>query len=433
LHGEIDSDLSLEVTPAQLKKLDRELGGFLDAMTDGMGRPERRRAMELYLTGLLLDGERKTAVSMARRLVDDEAEVEAVRQRLQQCVTISSWADAELRRRLAQQFERHIKPEAYIVDDTGFPKKGEHSVGVARQYSGTLGRVDNCQIATSLHVARDDSSGCIGMQLYLPEEWASDIGRRESAGVPEDVVFRRKWEIALDLLDEALEGGLPERPVIADSGYGDSTEFRDGLTERGCRYLVGISSKRLAWPPGSEPRKPRRKRGQAGRPPTRHRDGNIEPVSIAELAQDLKHRSYTCPDGKGGSKSGYFAFARVRLAEKRTKGRPPSEPVWLIVEWRPGNDELKFYVSDLPASTPRKQLVRFVKLRWRVERDYQELKGQVGLDHFEGRTWRGFHHHATLCAVAHGFLAIQRRLFPPEQLPLDVADGTASNPAAFAR
>lgn len=433
MHGGIDFDLSLGVTPAQLKKLDAKLGGFLDAMTDGMGRPERRRAMEWYLTGLLLDGERKTVVSMAKRLVDDEDEVEAVRQRLQQCVTISSWADAELRRRLAQQFERHLRPEAYIIDDTGFPKKGEHSVGVARQYSGTLGRVDNCQIATSLHVARDDSSGCIGMQLYLPEEWASDIARRQAAGVPEDLVFKRKWEIALDLLDEALEAELPQRLVIADAGYGDSTEFRDGLTERAFPYLVGISGKRLAWPPGSQPRKPRRKRGQRGRPPMRHRDGNIEPVSLAELAQDLKYRSYRCPDGKGGTKRGYFAFARVRLAEKRTKGRPPSEPVWLIVEWRPGNDELKYYVSDLPGSTPRKELVRLVKLRWRVERDYQELKGQVGLDHFEGRTWRGFHHHATLCAVAHGFLAIQRRLFPPEQSPLDAADGAAPDPALVAR
>lgn len=429
----IDFDLSLGVTPAQLKKLDAKLGGFVDAMTAGMGRPERRRAMEWYLTGLLLDGERKTVVSMAKRLVDDEGEVEAVRQRLQQCVTISGWADAEIRRRLAWQFEQHLQPEAYIVDDTGFAKKGEYSVGVARQYSGTLGRVDNCQIATSLHVARDDSSGCIGMQLYLPEEWACDPAARREAGVPEDVVFRRKWEIALDLLDEALQGGLPPRLVIADCGYGESTAFRDGLVQRGCPYLVGVSAKPLVWPHNSEPRRPQRQRGKPGRPRTRHHDGSRKPTSVAQLAEGLRYRSYRCPDGKGGTKRGYFAFARVRLAERWTKGRAPSEPVWLVVEWRPGNDERKYYVSDLPASTPRKELVRLVKLRWRVERDYQELKGQVGLDHFEGRTWRGFHHHATLCAVAHGFLAIQRRLFPPQQHALDAADGPSPNPAAAAR
>ena len=242
------------MTPAQLKKLDTALSSYLDYLTDGMGRPERCRALQWYLTGLLLDGERKTVAAMANRLVDGDGEAEAMRQRLQQCVTISTWADEEFRRRLALRFEQTIQPEAYVVDDTGFPKKGKHSVGVARQYSGTLGRTDNCQVAPSLHVASDNSSGCIGMRLYLPEEWASDIARRSQAGVPEDIVFKRKWEIALDLLNEALAAGLPPRLVLADAGYGDSTEFRDGLTKRGCPYLVGISSTRLAWPPGSRPR-----------------------------------------------------------------------------------------------------------------------------------------------------------------------------------
>jgi len=423
---------------AQLKKLDRELGEFVDHITARMGRPERRRAMCQYLTGLLLDGERKTVVSMAGRLVDDEAEAEAMRQRLQQCVTISTWADTEVRRtevrrRLAERFEEAFAPGAYVVDDTGFPKKGKLSVGVARQYSGTLGRVDNCQIATSLHMASDENSGCVGMQLYLPEEWASDIARRRRAGVPEDVVFKRKWELALDLLDETLEAGFPRRLVLADSGYGDSTEFRDGLDKRQCPYLVGIAGKRLAWPPGSRPCVPRRSPHKTGRPRTRHRDRKTTPKSISDLAVELSFRKRSCPDGRGGKKSGHFAFARVRLAERYTKGRPPSDELWLIAEWRPGNNEYKYYVSSLPESTPKKELVRSVKLRWRVERDYQELKGQVGLDHFEGRTWRGFHHHATLCAVAHGFLAIQRRLFPPEDISMDAADGSTSNPATAAR
>ena len=412
------------MTPAQLAKLDKQLGAYLDYLTEGMGRPERRRALSWYLTGLLLDGESKTVVSMAGRLVDNDAEAEAMRQRLQQCVTISNWADEEIRRRLALRLQEVLRPDAYVIDDTGFPKKGEYSVGVCRQYSGTLGRVDNCQVAPSLHLASDEGSGCIGMRLYLPEEWASDIKRRRLAGVPDSVVFKRKWEIALDLLDETLAAGLPRRLVLADSGYGDCTAFRDGLTERGCNFLVGVSNIRLVWPPGSNPREPKRSPG-AGRPRSQFRDGNRKPKSLSEVAETMDYRQYSCADGKGGTKSGHFAFARVRSAERHTKGRKPSDELWLIGEWRPGNNERKFYFSDLPASTSKKQLVRLVKLRWRVERDYQEMKGEVGLDHFEGRTWRGFHHHATLCAAAHGFLAIQRRLFPPEDLSLDVADGAS--------
>lgn len=420
------------MTPAQLTKLDKELTEFLDYITNDMGRPERRKAMALYLTGLLLSGGRKTAVGMGRRLATRDDELESMRQRLQQCVSISNWADEEARRRLALRFEKRLKPEAFIVDDTGFPKKGKYSVGVKRQYSGTLGRTDNCQVAPSLHVASNDSSGCIGMRLYLPEEWASDISRRRSAGVPDDVVFQRKWEIALDLLDDALKWGLPPRLVIADAGFGDSTEFRDALVERGCPYLVGISGSHITWPPGSNPRKPKARR-VPGRPRTRYSDGRYKPIAISEVGEGLRYRKFTVPNGRGGTKSGYFAFERVQLAERHTKGRPPSEKLWLICEWRPAKKEYRYHISDLPASTTKSELVRLVKLRWRIERDYQEMKEEIGLDHFEGRTWRGFHHHATLCAVAHGFLAIQRRVFPPEDLHLDDTHGAPTHAAAVAR
>ncbi len=415
-----------------MKKLDKELTEFLDYITDTMGRPERRKALALYLTGLLLSGGRKTAVGMGRRLAARDDELESMRQRLQQCVSISSWADEEVRRRLALRFEKRLKPEAFIVDDTGFPKKGKYSVGVKRQYSGTLGRTDNCQVAPSLHVASDDSSGCIGMRLYLPEDWASDISRRRSVGIPDDVVFQRKWEIVIDLLDDALSWGLPARLVIADSGFGDSTEFRDALVERDCPYLVGISGNHITWPPGSNPRKPKAKRVM-GRPRTRYTDGRRKPVAISVVGEHLRYRKFTVTDGRGGTKSGHFAFERVHLAERRTKGRPPSEKLWLICEWRPAKREHRYYVSNLPSSTTKRELVRLVKLRWRIERDYQELKEEIGLDHFEGRTWRGFHHHVTLCTVAHGFLAIQRRVFPPEEVQMDVADGAPTHAAVTAR
>lgn len=414
-----------------MKRVDAALSEYLDYLTDGMGRPERRRALAWYLTGLLLEGERKTVVSMAGRLVDDETEIEAMRQRLQQCVTISDWADAEVRRRVALKFEHEIEPEAFVFDDTGFPKKGEHSVGVQRQYSGTLGRIDNCQVASSLHVVADETSACIGMQLYLPEVWASDIRRRRVVGVPEDVVFQKKWQIAIALLDEALSWGLTPRLALADSAYGESTEFRDALVERGCPYLVGIPCDHVAWPPGSNPRPPPRRPGR-GRPRTQHRDGNRKPRSIAEIAKSLDYRTYTCVDGKGETKTGHFAFARVQLAERTHYGRPPSDELWLICEYRPGNNERKYFVSNLSSTTTKHELARLVKLRWRVERDYQELKGEIGLDHFEGRTWRGFHHHVTLCAAAHAFLALQRRLFPPAHVSLDAADGAAPNSTSAA-
>jgi len=418
------------MTPAQLEKLDKELTEFLNYITDNMGRPERRKAMTLYLTGLLLSGGRKTAVGMGRRLAIDDDELESMRQRLQQCVSISDWADDEVRRRLALRFEKRFKPEAFIVDDTGFPKKGKYSVGVKRQYSGTLGRTDNCQVSPSLHVATDDSSGCIGMRLYLPEDWASDITRRRSVGVPEDVVFQRKWEIAIDLLDDALRWGLPARLVIADAAFGESTEFRDALVERGCPYLVGVPANHMTWPVGSNPHKPKNKKVK-GRPRTRYVDGRRKPMSISEIGEQLRYRKFTAPNGRGGTKPGYFAFEQVHLAERHTKGRPPSKKLWLICEWRPAKKEYRYYISNLPFATTKNELVRLIKLRWRIERDYQELKGEIGLDHFEGRTWRGFHHHATLCAVAHGFLAIQRRVFPPEEILVDVTDGSQTH-AAFA-
>jgi SRSO17 transposase len=417
------------VTPTQLKKLDKELSEFLDYITDGMGRPERRRAMALYLTGLLLSGERKSAVAMGRRLAKQDEDAEAMRQRLQQCVTVSTWADEEVRRRLALRFEKKLKPEVFIMDDTGFPKRGEYSVGVQRQYSGTLGRIDNCQVATSLHVASDDASGCVGMRLYLPEEWANDLPRRREVGVPDDVEFKKKWQIGIDLLDEALDWGLPERPVIADAAFGESTEFRDALIERGCRYLVGIPNSHLCWPPGSNPRVPAR-RSRPGRPRTRYRDGRRKLLAISKIGERLTYRKYSVPDGRGGTKFGHFAFVRIHLAEGHTKGRPPSELQWLICEWRPAKKEHRYYVSNLPGSTTKSELVRLTKLRWRIERDYQELKGEIGLDHFEGRTWRGFHHHATLCAVAHGFLAIQRQLFSPGQSTMDAAARAAAHAAS---
>jgi SRSO17 transposase len=425
------------MTPAQMRKLDAELREYFESMVEGMGRTERRRALELYLTGLLLDGERKSVEPMAGRLVEEAGQREAMRQRLQQCVAVADWSDAQMRCRLALKLEQQLpQVEAFVVDDTGFPKKGTHSVGVARQYSGTLGRTDNCQVAVSLHLAGEKGSGCLGMRLYLPEEWARTRKRRAQAGVPQEVRFQKKWEIALGQLDEALEWGVRKHLVLADSGYGDARKFRDGVRERGLHYLVGVKGTHKVWPPGARPQRPGKPAGQRGRPRTRYEAEGVERCAIEALALQLPRAQWqrVCwREGSRGEQSSRFAAVRVQTAERHVHGAPPSEEVWLVMQWPKGEKTpTKYALSSLPATTPLKELVRLWKLRWRVERDYQEMKGEVGLDHFEGRTWRGFHHHATLCMVAHGFLALRRALFPPEEDTLDPARSASptSAPAA---
>jgi SRSO17 transposase len=411
----------------ELERLGRELGDFLEAVTGEMGRPERRAAMRAYVTGLLLDGERKSVEPMAARLVDSAAEVESMRQRLLGCVAESTWSDGELLRRLALMLERELPGiEAFVVDDTGFPKKGVHSVGVMRQYSGTLGRIDNCQVATSLHLAGEAGSACIGFTLYLPEQWAKDPARRRKCGVPVEVEFQPKWQIALAELDAALKWGIRKHVVLADAAYGDCGEFRQGVLDRGLDYLVAVSGAATVWPPESNPQLPPRVAGKPGRPHTRYRDEKHQPLDLHHLASRLSFRKITWREGSQDWQSSRFASARIRTAHRHRAGVAPGSEQWLLCEW-PATEKQpsKFYFSSLPPDTSLRTLVRLAKLRWRVERDYQEMKQEIGLDHFEGRSWRGFHHHATLCAAAHAFLALRRALFPPELDEMDPTDGPA--------
>jgi len=337
-----------------------------------------------------------------------------MRQRLQQCVVVSPWDAAEMFARVARTVDRELPAlDAFVVDDTGFPKKGTHSVGVARQYSGTLGRTDNCQVATSLHLAGERGSGCIGMRLYLPEAWTADRARCRAAGVPDTVAFAPKWQHALDLLDAALAAGVRHHVVLGDAAYGDVTAFRAALTARGLPYHLRVQGGLVLWPPGTTFRVPA-VQGTLGRPrsiprpPTR-----TSVVTVAALARTLPHRRVTWRDGSRGPQASRFAAVRVHLAHRHSEGAGPGPEVWLLSEWPAGEvAPTKCYLSSLPPKTPLRTLVRLAKLRWRIERDYQEMKGELGLDHFEGRTWNGFHHHAALCAAAHAFLALRRALFP---------------------
>jgi SRSO17 transposase len=419
------------VTPPQIKKLERELDEYIEWLTDGMGRSERREALGLYLTGLLLDGDRKSIEPLAARLVDDASEIEGMRQRLQQCVSVSKWAEREVFRRVAIKVDAELPEiEAFVIDDTGFAKKGEHSVGVTRQYSGTLGRVENCQVATSVHLAGELGSACVGLRLYLPEEWANDRRRCRKVSVPADVVFQTKWQIAIDLLDEALSAGVRSHIVLADSGYGDGREFRNAIRERGLEYAVGVHHTTVVWRPETRFEMPPPNR--MGRPRQNLRAVGGKAAPIGELAKKLTYRSVTWRQGTRGKQSSRFAAARVRTAHGHANhpGTAPGPEEWLLCEWPAGEaGPTKHYLISLPTNTPIRELVRVAKLRWRVERDYQDLKTEAGLDHFEGRSWPGFHHHAALCAAAHAFLALRRALFPPEHDPLDASDGAEASAA----
>jgi SRSO17 transposase len=410
---------------SELTRLDGELRRFLSSLLDGQGRPERRTALEEYVVGLLLDGDRKSVGPMAARLADDPKQADAVRQRLQQCLAGSTWAEGEVWKRLAAKVDRELpNVEALVLDDTGFAKKGDKSVGVARQYSGTLGRTDNCQVATSLHLAGEAGSACIGFRLYLPEAWTNDRKRCRQAGVPDEAVFRKKWEIALDLLDEALRWKVRRHVVLADAGYGDIPEFRARLVEREMLYVVGVQGSHCVWPPGTRIRAPENA-GKRGRPRMKWVvPEGARRVPITELAATLTYKRIVWREGSKGPQSSRFAAVRVRSAENHHHRHPPSDEQWLICEWPEGEKEpTKFWFSNLPATTKLRRLVQLAKLRWRVERDYQDLKQEIGLDHFEGRTWAGFHRHALLCSVAHAFLAIRRALFPPEHRALDATHG----------
>ena len=392
---------------------------YVEALSSALGHADRMAPLKAYCTGLLLPGERKSVEPMAARV--EPGRVQAAHQSLHHFVAKAEWSDAAVlavvRAQVLPALERQGPIRAWIVDDTGFPKKGKHSVGVARQYCGQLGKQDNCQVAVSLSVANDQASLPIAYRLYLPESWANDPDRRAKAGVPEDVVFRTKPEIALEQIQAALAAGVPRGVVLADAGYGIDTAFRTAVTELGLTYVVGIQSSTSLWPPGTAPLPPKPWSGR-GRPPSLvRRHPEHKPVSAKELAQALPEsawRSVTWREGTNAPLASRFAAVRVRPAHRDYWRSAPRPEEWFLIEWPQGESEpTKYWLSTLPDDTPLADLVDQAKLRWRIERDYQELKQEIGLGHYEGRGWRGFHHHATLAIAAYGFLVSERSLIPP--------------------
>jgi SRSO17 transposase len=372
-----------------------------------------------YCKGLLLPGERKSIEPMAARL--DPKNVQRVRQSLHHLVAKAPWSDDtlldEVQHRVLPAMQKRGLVVAWIIDDTGFPKKGKHSVGVTRQYCGQVGKQENCRVAVSLSMATWSSSLPVAYRLYLPKEWAEDSERREKAEVPEEVEFQTKPEIAIEQIRTAVNSQMDRGVVLADAAYGINTEFRNGITELGLQYAVGVQSTMTVWEPGKQPllAKPR---GKMGRPPRLlQRSANHQPVSVKQLAIGLPSQAFkeiTWREGTDRKLQSRFAAIRVRTAHRDYERAEPHAEEWLLIEWpRAEKEPTKYWVSTLPAHTTLKALVKMAKHRWIVERDYQELKQELGLGHFEGRNWRGFHHHATLCIAAYGFLVAERNRFPP--------------------
>jgi len=389
----------------QLAACANRLQEFLTTMLAGVGRAERRHHGALYVQGLLLEGERKSIEPLAGRVPG------ANMQALQQFVGQSPWGWEPVRRQLARRMEAELRPAAaWIVDDTGFPKQGRHSVGVARQYSGTLGKVGNCQVAVTVHLSTETESLPLEWALYLPQAWTADLARCHQARVPAPTRFRTKPELALELIDQLLAWGLRRQPVLADAGYGNNSEFRAGLVRRGLQYMVGVQSTTAVWEPPTpavEPRRPTA-HGQP-RPP----DSRTQPLALPELAATLPlqaWRTLTWRQGSQAPQRSRFSACRVQPAHGHAHYQPERESVWLLIEW-PAETiaPTKYWFSNLPEKASLRRLVRLAKLRWRVEQNYQQLKEELGLDHYEGRGWQGWHHHVTLVCLAYAFLLLERR------------------------
>jgi SRSO17 transposase len=399
------------LTPAELARVRGRLEAFADDLFAPLPRADQRARGQCYLRGLLLDGRRKSIEPMAARLG------EVHYQALHHFVATSPWDWRPVRQRLAERLCAALEPTAWVADDTGFPKDGGHSVGVQRQYSGTLGKTANCQLGVSVNAVTEHASCPLSWRLFVPESWDNDTPatqqRRAVCQLPEQVHHRPKWQLVLDMLDELGGWQLHPPVLLADSGYGEVGEFRGGLDARQIAYVVEVRADTSAYPEHVHPvTAPYSGKGRRPRPRYHH-----QPSSLADLAMAAGEQA--CVElvwrrGSKGLQRGRFLALRMRPAgvtpRRQARAADQELPVrWLLVEWPVGKAEpTKYWIASLPETTPLVELVRLARLRWRVEQDYRELKGALGLDHFEGRGWVGWHHHVTLASIAHGFLTLER-------------------------
>jgi SRSO17 transposase len=420
------------MTPEEIAEVWPWLAEFAAGMLGGLARSDQRAAGGLYVRGLLTDGRRKSMVPMAARLGVDH-------QRLQQFITSSTWDYAAVRANVARWFASSQPVEALVVDDTGFPKDGTASPCVARQYSGTLGKIGNCQVGVSVHLVNEHASCAADWRLFCPESWddqavddpvaaAAAARHRELSRVPAQVRHTEKWRLALEMIEEmtgsggwgvlgqiTARGGA--RPVVvSDIGYGDNALFRQGLTAAGWQYVVAVKGSPRAHPDQAIPQA--RPYGGLGQPPKPAYPG--PPATLRELAIACADqvRPVTWRQGTKATRgnpdaamTSSFLAIRVRPASRHiTRGADRSFPAcWLLAEWPPQAEEPEgYWLSTLPEDTPIEELVRLAKIRWRAGHDYRELKTGLGLDHFEGRSFAGWHRHVTLAALAQAFCTLLR-------------------------
>jgi len=377
---------------------------FLEDLGDLLGDKRRKASFATYALGLLGEGERKSVEPIAARAVGSAKQVDAAHQRLLHFLSRSDWDDSAVRRfatRYALKFMTREQPiEACIIDDTGFLKQGSHSVGVQRQYTGSAGKITNCQVGVSLCLTTRSDHLPIDFELYLPTSWTDDAARRREAGIQDDVVFKTKPELALGMLSRAHQDGLPLGVVLADAGYGSSSDFRLGLHRLGLPYSVGVISTSKVF----EVRKIVKRDEKA--------------IDLRKLATKLdkkgKFQRFTWRVGSGGELSARFAMHRVTPCAEQGHALDERSTVWLLIEWRDGEaDPANYYFSSLPPDTSLDALVSITTQRWRTERAYQDLKGELGLDHYEGRKFRGWHHHISVVLCCYAFAVAERHRFFP--------------------
>lgn len=382
---------------------------YFAAIGDSLKNKKRRESFAVYALGLLSSVERKSTEPIAAMATSDPKACDACHQRLLHFLGDSPWDDRGVRRVAARHaidaMQTQEPVSTWIIDDTGFLKQGTHSVGVQRQYTGTAGKIANCQIGVSLSVATRSAHVPIDFELYLPESWANDPARREECKIPDDVAFKTKEDLALQMVTRAIEDGIPGNIVLADAWYGRSQAFRDAVWGFGFDYALGVMPTQRVW-------RVDRSERRMGDAMTAEQLGRALPP---KAFRRVTWRDGTMP-GQRGKLHSRFAICRVKAANH--DGGEPSErvPEWLLIEWPEGEEApTKYALTTLPRSMTKKQLVRIAKERWRTERVYEDMKGELGLDHFEGRSYPGWHHHVSVAICCYAFVISERmRHFPPE-------------------
>jgi SRSO17 transposase len=368
---------------------------YLTPLMTHLGRSERRVSAARYVEGLLMPGQRKSIRPMAERLGVDS-------QSLQQFVTDSPWSDDAMWSAIRREIIPHLEPlEAWVVDETGWVKQGSHSVGVSHQYCGAVGKQANCQVSVEVAVSDGEVAAPVGGPLYLPESWTKDRARCAAAGVAEEVEFRTKPELGLDIIRQALRDGVPPAPVLGDSVYGNSPGFRAGLRELKMEFLLQVDgSAQQGWDQEvPTQRQGARRDGRAPAPPAQ---------TLPELIRGLPESAWkNCSwvTTGGATRRTRLAWRPILLEQNRRHAGREREKVWLVVDWPVGDPApYHYYFADFHRPPTKARCLKLSRSRWHIEQYFQRSKDDLGLDHFEGRSWRGFHHHLVLSAIAYLFI-----------------------------